>query len=66
MSSATSPSPLRLTKPSHCHELSFRKALALYAVLFFALIHPFRLFGEVVAYQQAIVLQAYLLTGYLS
>jgi hypothetical protein len=48
MCSATLPSPLPLAKAARSHELSFRNALAIYAVLFFALIHPFWLFDEVV------------------
>ncbi len=48
MCSAALPSPRPPTKASHYHGPSFRNALAIYTVLFFALIHPFWLFGEVI------------------
>jgi hypothetical protein len=37
-----------LAKGGAPHQLSFRNALLIYTILFFALIHPFWLFGEVV------------------
>lgn len=45
--SATLPSP-RLAKIVRSRTLSVRSALCIYTVLFFALIHPFWLFGELI------------------
>jgi hypothetical protein len=51
---SAAPSRLSLAKALHFDGVTTRNALVIYTVLFFALIHPFWLFGEIIAPYQLV------------